>query len=36
MFDDKPDAGILFAWNYYDEIVPKLRARGFEGEILLP
>lgn len=38
MFDDDPppDAGILFAWNYYDEIVPKLRKRGFEGEILLP
>lgn len=38
MFEDpKPaDAGILFAWNYYDEIVPKLRKRGFKGEILLP
>lgn len=38
MFEDpRPaDAGILFAWNYYDEIVPKLRKRGFEGEILLP
>lgn len=35
--DPRPaDAGILFAWNYYDEIVPKLRKRGFEGEILLP
>lgn len=31
-----PDAGILFAWNYYGEIVPKLRARGFRGRILLP
>jgi SAM-dependent methyltransferase len=36
MFSDPPDAGILFAWNYYDEIVPKLRARGFRGEVLLP
>ena len=38
MFKDaRPaDAGILFAWNYYDEIVPKLRRRGFKGEILLP
>lgn len=35
--DPRPaDAGILFAWNYYDEIVPKLRARGFQGEVLLP
>jgi hypothetical protein len=38
MFEDpRPaDAGILFAWNYYDELVPKLRQRGFAGEILLP
>ena len=36
MFEDRPDAGILFAWNYHDEIVPKLRSRGFEGEVLLP
>ena len=36
MLEDKPDAGILFAWNYYDEIVPKLRSRGFQGEVLLP
>jgi len=38
MFTEKPrlDAGILFAWNYYDEIVPKLRNRGFRGRVLLP
>ena len=38
MFDDpRPaDAGVLFAWNYYDEIVPKLRARGFHGDVVCP
>ncbi|MFQ5614971.1 MAG: methyltransferase domain-containing protein [Anaerolineales bacterium] len=38
MFTDaRPaDAAILFAWNYYDEIVPKLRSRGFEGAIIQP
>jgi hypothetical protein len=38
MFEDErpADAGILFAWNYYDEVVPKLRNRGFKGQILLP
>jgi hypothetical protein len=35
--DERPaDAGILFAWNYRDEIEPKLRARGFQGEIVCP
>jgi SAM-dependent methyltransferase len=38
MFEDpRPaDAGILFAWNYHAEIVPKLRKLGFRGKILLP
>jgi hypothetical protein len=38
MFDDPSpaDAAVLFAWNYKDEIVPRLRARGFGGEIILP
>lgn len=38
MFSDASpaDAAVLFAWNYHDEIVPRLRARGFGGEIILP
>jgi hypothetical protein len=38
MFDPEraPDAGVLFAWNYYDEIMPKLRERGFHGDVLQP
>ena len=35
--DPEPaDAAVLFAWNFYDEAVPKLRERGFKGEIILP
>ena len=35
--DERPaDAGVLFAWNYYDEVVPKLKRCGFKGVILLP
>ncbi len=35
--DERPaDAAVLFAWNYHDEIVPRLRERGFTGEIVLP
>ena len=30
------DAGVLFAWNYHDEIMPKLRERGFQGDVILP
>ena len=33
LFDDPrtADAGVLFAWNYQDEIIPKLRERVREG-----
>lgn len=35
--DPRPaDAAVLFAWNYYNEVVPKLRKRGFKGEVLTP
>ncbi len=35
--DSRPaDAGILFAWNYYHEIAPKLRNHGFAGDFILP
>jgi hypothetical protein len=38
MFEDPEpaDAGVLFAWNYADEVVPKLREEGWHGEIILP
>ncbi len=36
MFEDRPDAAILFAWNYYDEMAPKLKDRGFTGRLLRP
>lgn len=38
MFADAPppDAAVLFAWNYSDEIIPKLRRRGYEGEFIRP
>ena len=38
MFEDPEPAaaGILFAWNYYDEVVPKLRERGWHGELIEP
>jgi hypothetical protein len=35
--DPRPaDAGVLFAWNYYDETVPKLRKRGWHGDVICP
>ena len=38
MFSDPrpPDAAILFAWADYDEAIPKLRKRGWKGEVICP
>lgn len=38
MFEDAEpaDAAVLFAWNYADEVTPKLREHGWHGEIILP
>jgi hypothetical protein len=37
LFGDKqPEAAILFSWHIADELIPKLRQKGFKGEIILP
>jgi hypothetical protein len=33
---DQPQAAVLFSWHIADEIIPKLRAKGYRGEICLP
>ena len=32
----QPEAAILFSWHIADEVIPKLREKGFKGEIILP
>lgn len=34
--DDQPERAVLFSWHLADVIVPKLRERGYTGEIILP
>jgi hypothetical protein len=33
---EQPDRAILFSWHMADVIVPKLRERGYTGEIIVP
>ena len=35
LFEDQQDA-VLFSWHMADVIVPKLRERGYTGEIIIP
>jgi hypothetical protein len=35
LFEDNPQA-VLFSWHLADHIVPKLRERGYRGQVLVP
>jgi C-methyltransferase C-terminal domain len=32
----EPDVALLFSWHIAEELMPKLRARGFKGRFLIP
>lgn len=36
LFDDRPDYALLFSWHIADELIPKLKARGFKGKFIVP
>jgi hypothetical protein len=33
---DQPDYAILFSWHIAEELAPKLRAKGFKGDFIVP
>jgi len=36
MFSDAPDCAIIFSWHIAEELAPKLRAKGFKGQLVTP
>jgi hypothetical protein len=36
LFDDPPDYALLFSWHIADELIPKLKARGYRGKFIVP
>ncbi len=36
MFEDQPDCAIIFSWHIAAELVPKLRAKGYRGRLIVP
>ena len=36
MFDNKPDYALFFSWHIADELMPKLKKKGFEGKFIIP
>jgi hypothetical protein len=36
MFEDQPECAIIFSWHIAEELVPKLRAKGYRGMLVTP
>jgi len=36
LFADQPEYALLFSWHIADELVPKLRGRGYRGRFIVP
>jgi hypothetical protein len=36
LFTDQPEFALLFSWHIADELVPKLRERGYRGRFIVP
>jgi hypothetical protein len=36
LFSDQPDCAIIFSWHIADELAPKLKSKGFRGQLITP
>jgi SAM-dependent methyltransferase len=36
LFSDQPDCAILFSWHIADQLAPKLKEKGFRGQLIAP
>jgi 2-polyprenyl-3-methyl-5-hydroxy-6-metoxy-1,4-benzoquinol methylase len=36
LFEDQPEYALLFSWHIADELMPKLRQKGFKGDFIIP
>jgi hypothetical protein len=36
LFEEPPDYALLFSWHIADELIPKLKARGYKGKFIVP
>ena len=36
LFENQPDYALLFSWHIADELIPKLKQKGFKGKFIVP
>jgi len=36
LYKDQPDYALMLSWNIADELIPKIRAKGYRGKFIIP
>ena len=36
LFEEQPEYALLFSWHIADELIPKLKEKGFKGKFIVP
>jgi hypothetical protein len=36
LFEDQPEYALLLSWHIAEELMPKLKAKGFQGKFVIP
>lgn len=36
LFEEQPEAALLLSWNLADELIPKIKAKGYNGKFIIP
>ena len=36
LYSDQPEYALLLSWHIADELIPKLREKGFKGKYIVP
>jgi hypothetical protein len=36
LFEDQPDYALILSWHIAEELMPKLREKGFAGRFIVP
>lgn len=36
LFEDQPEYALLFSWHIAEELIPKLKQKGFKGDFIVP
>ncbi len=36
LYEDQPEYALVFSWHIADELIPKIRSKGFKGKFIVP